>query len=106
MCCVVMELAAQLVLRDAELCLEWALREENREADALVDGRSEGFAPELRAGQSFGEVGWLVLPRLMAAGVQFHGAVKRPGAESPVPVGPAAAGKRRKDGRLRDRELW
>ena len=106
LCCVVMALAAQLELRDVELCLEWALREENREADALVDGRSEGFAPELRAGQSFGEVGWLVLPRLMAAGVQFHGAAKRPGAVSTAPVEAAPAGKRRKEGRLRDREPW
>jgi hypothetical protein len=104
MCCVVMELAAQLVLRDAELCLEWAPREGNRDADGLADGRTEGFAPGLRVGQSFGEVGWVVLPRLMAAGVQFHGAVKRPGAVGTAPA--AAAGKRRKGGRLRDREPW
>ena len=84
--CVVMELAAQLEHRDAEMSLEWAPRGENREADALADGRTEGFAPELRVGSDFSEIAWLVLPGLMAAGVQFHGAFKRPGAGSPAQV--------------------
>ena len=106
LCCVAMELAAQLEHRDAELCLEWTPREENREADALADGRTEGFSPALRAGQDFTDIGWLVLPDLMAAGLQFHGAVKRPVAGSAAPGSDAAAGKRRRESRLRDREPW
>ena len=106
LCCVAMELAAQLEHRDAELCLEWAPREENREADALADGRTEGFSPDLRAGLDFSEIGWLVLPDLMAAGLQFHGAMKRPATGSTAPKSEAAAGKRRKEDRLREREPW
>ena len=60
----------------------------------------------MRAGQDFAEVGRLVLPVLMAAGLQFHGAVKRPGAGSTAPEGAVAAGTRRREGRLRDREPW
>ena len=92
--------------RDAEMSLEWAPRGENREADALADGRTEGFAPELRVGLDFSEITWLVLPGLMAAGMQFHGAFKRPGASSPVLGGASAASSRRKHGRLRDKEPW
>ena len=106
LCCVVMELAAQLEHRDAEMSLEWAPRGENREADALADGRTEGFSPELRVGLDFSKISWLVLPGLMAAGMQFHGAFKRSGASSPEVGGASAAGSRRKRGRLRDKEPW
>ena len=92
--------------RDAEMSLEWAPRGENREADALADGRTEGFAPELRVGLDFSEIAWLVLPGLMAAGMQFHGAFKRSGASSPDVGGASAASSRRKHGRLRDKEPW
>ena len=43
------------------MSLELVRRGENLEADALADGRTEGFSPELRVGLDFSEIAWLVL---------------------------------------------
>ena len=51
--CVAMELAAQLEERRLDLSLEWIPRGENAEADALADGRVEGFDPALRVGPAW-----------------------------------------------------
>ena len=48
LCVVAMELAAQLEHRSAELFLEWSPRTMNQEADALADGRIDGFNPAIR----------------------------------------------------------
>jgi hypothetical protein len=50
LCCVAMELAAQLEQRGLDLTLEWAPRDRNVEADSLADGRFEGFSPGRRVG--------------------------------------------------------
>ena len=67
-----MELAAQLEHRSAELFLEWSPRTVNQEADALADGRIDGFNPALRVPVDLSRMQWLVLDRLMAAGVSFQ----------------------------------
>ena len=72
LCVVAMELAAQLEARSAELLLEWVPREVNAEADRLADGDSRGFLPEHQVKAAFGQVRWLVLDRLMSAGVAFQ----------------------------------
>ena len=71
-CAVAMELAAQLEARNAELLLEWVPREVNAEADRLAGGRTAGFDPELRVRANLGQVRWLVLDRMLAAGKAFQ----------------------------------
>ena len=109
LCCVVMELAAQLEAKDAELVLEWAPRDQNAEADALADGRTDGFDPALRAEARLESLPWRLLPDLMKAGMEYYKQQRE------LPVGESvtsstsqiAASKRRKAGeRLRDRESW
>ena len=68
MCCVAMEMAAQLERRGAELALEWIPREKNAEADRLADGDATGFSPEMCVGRDLGQVRWLVLDSLLRAG--------------------------------------
>lgn len=46
LCCVAMELAARLEHRGVGFFLDWAPRDQNVEADALADGRLEGFNPD------------------------------------------------------------
>ena len=72
LCAVAMELAAQLEARNAEMFLEWVPREVNAEADRLADGRTVGFAPELRVKANLAQVRWLVLDRMLAAGKTFQ----------------------------------
>ena len=72
LCAVAMELAAQLESRGAELFLDWVPRESNSEADRLADGDSRGFDPALRVCAEMGQIRWLVLDRLMKAGVAFQ----------------------------------
>ena len=72
LCVVAMELAAQLEHRSAELFLEWSPRTMNQESDALADGRTNGFNPALRVPVGLSRMQWLVLDRLMAAGVPFQ----------------------------------
>ena len=109
LCCVVMELAAQLETKNAELNLEWAPRDQNAEADALADGRTEGFDPARRAEAEMKSLPWILLPKLMEAGTdhykQQRTLLQEGGGSRGVDL--AAAGKRRKVGeRLRDREPW
>ena len=61
LCAVAMELSAQLEQRGAELFLEWAPRDSNKEAHRLADGCFEGVAEELRVQVTLEEVRWLVL---------------------------------------------
>ena len=71
MCCVAMELVAQLESREAELDLAWIPRGSNAEADRLTDGDCTGFRAENRRGASYAELKWLVLDELLDAGAHF-----------------------------------
>ena len=102
LCCVVMELAAQLEHRGLDLCLEWAPRDKNAEADALADGRTEGFSQDLRVGRSVQDLPWRVLPGLLRAGEAFYAASKK----RPRPAAEPVRGRRLAGDRLKDREPW
>ena len=102
LCCVARELAAQLEQRGLDLTLKWAPRDRNAEADALADGRSEGFNPDLRVGGRVGDIKWLVLPGLLRTGEAFYGATTK----RRQPVAAPSSGKRLAGERLRDREPW
>ena len=109
LCCVAMELSAQLEARGAELLLEWIPRGSNQEADRLADGHWDGFSPELRVVSDLVNVSWLVLPGLLASGMEFHARVKKAddrrrragGAAGPV----RAQGKRKRQ-KLKEKEPW
>ena len=102
LCCVAMELAAQQEARGLELGLEWAPRGHNAEADALADGRTDGFDPSLRVGAKLSDIKWLALPGLLKAGEEFYKSHrKRPPQTQEERPAKALAG-----GRLRDREPW
>ena len=100
LCCVAMELAAQLEARRLDLSLDWVPRDSNSEADALADGNTDGFNPELRVGFNLEELPWLVLPGLLDEGHRFY--TDGVGRQKPVPAEPRPAGRKR----LRDREPW
>ena len=72
LCCVCMELSAQLEERNAILELDWIPRDQNPEADALADGRSEGFSPNLRVDARHALSHWLVLDKLLDEGATFY----------------------------------
>ena len=100
-----MELAAQLELRSAELFLDWVPRQVNKEADALADGRFEGFDPALRVPVDFARTKWLVLDRLLDAGAAFQRGVEKRKAVRAVGGSPKRE-VRGKTQRLREREPW
>ena len=105
LCCVVMELSAQLEKRGLDLELAWIPRDKNAEADALADGIVEGFSPCMRVGgDGIKSIPWLVLPELLAAGQGFHDA--RHKRVHPGPLPDHAARPRLAGDRLRDREPW
>ena len=103
LCCVAMELAAQLEERGLELDLAWTPRDLNAEADRLADGDYSGFSANMRRGGSLSEVPWLVLPGLLRMGGAFYEAagVRQEHAR------PSGQKKRTLAGeRLKDREPW
>ena len=100
LCCVVMELAAQLEARGVELMLDWIPRDVNAEADRLADGNSVGFRDRNRVGKDIREVPWLILPELLREGEAFYR--DGPGRAAPAPAAPRAPGRKR----LREREPW
>ena len=108
LCAVAMELSAQLEARGAELLLEWVPREVNTEADRLADGDTRGFKDENRVVAAFGQVRWLVLDRLLEAGLAFQQeAVRmRHRTEAGNPGGRAKRVRKLAGEGLRNREPW
>ena len=110
LCCVLMELAAQMRVRDLSLQLQWAPRTVNVEADALTNGAFRGFTPELRVPFDLGSFGWIVLDGLMKAGGELQREKQRLKAAAALAGGgggaPQAGKKRRREDRLRVREPW
>ena len=106
LCVVTMEMAAQLEQRGIELFLEWAPREQNREADRLADGLFAGFSSHLRVHSSLEDIQWLVMPGLLEAGAKFYEDAKRETKDQVKGPARAVASWKRKGERLRDREPW
>ena len=77
----------------------------NKEADALADGRFEGFDPALRVPVDFARTKWLVLDRLLSAGAAFQRDVEKRKAAGAV-EGCPGRGARRKTQPLKVREPW
>ena len=106
LCTMAMELAAQLEARGAELHLEWIPRAMNKEADALADGRTEGFDPCRRVSADVRSIEWLVLDRLLASGEAFHrdANIIRERRKNKTRVAETGGGGKRQ--KLREREPW
>ena len=82
--------------------LEWTPRDHNAEADALADGRVDGFNPAHRIGGRAGDLPWRVLPDLLRTGEAFYAASKK----RPRPAAEPVKGRRLAGDRLKDREPW
>ena len=102
LCAVAMELSAQLEARECELHLDWVPRDQNAQADALADGKFQGFSPCRRVPVDFAKVRWLVLDRLMAHGQKCHAELLR--AKAGNRRARKDAQPRRRSDRLRDRD--
>ena len=90
------------------MLLEWVPRQVNAEADRLADGDFQGFNPEMRVVADFGKVRWLVLDRLMEAGLAFERSANR--LRERRGAGGVVCKKKRlgqlAGGRLKEREPW
>lgn len=100
LCCINMELSAQLEARGAQLTLNWAPRTHNQEANDLTNNRFEQFGPALRVVRELSDVSWLVMPRLLELGEEFFKLRRVTGERAPA----AGGGPRRK--RLRETDPW
>ena len=112
LCCVLMELAAQMRARDLSLQLQWAPRTVNTEADALTNGVFTGFSPARRINLDPKTQAWLVLDGLMRAGKELQAEkarLKEEARRSKGSGGASAAGpgkRRRREDKLSVREPW
>ena len=86
--------------------MEWAPREQNREADCLDDWLFAGFSSHLRVRSSLEDIQWLVMPGLLEAGAKFYEGAKRETKGQVKGPARAVASRKRKGERLRDREPW
>jgi hypothetical protein len=69
---VLMELAFQLHERGLSLDLKWIPRDDNVEADSLSNFCFDDFLPENRISVDIGNLGFAILPTLMAEGEQMY----------------------------------
>ena len=106
LCCVAMELAAQLEAHNVELAAQWVPRNVNAEADALADGTATGFTKEFDVSAKFADIKFLVLPRLMSEATSFYKAAKAARGSAPPQSGGQSTRKRKKGASLREREPW
>ena len=106
LCCVCMELAAQLESRNSLLELEWVPRDQNAEADALADGDVRGFNPSLRADAKAALQEWLVLDRLLDQGQEFYEEIRAVKDSAFSHVASNRTGGQRPAKKLRERDPW
>jgi len=102
----VMELAVALEERGLALSAEWAPREWNAEADAITNGRFEGFAEENRIPFDMLTFPWRVLDNLLSDGRQFYHDVQ---AIRATPRSGQMSGKKRTKARgrtLKETDPW
>jgi hypothetical protein len=103
---VLMELSEQLRKRHLLLSVAWRPRDENEEADALTNECFAGFDPALRVPALWGDLKFLVLPRLAgAAEGHFQALQAARAAARKAPRQPAAPALAKRV-RLREREPW
>ena len=101
---VLAEMAAQLKARHLELCLDWAPRDQNEEADALTNLDFSRFDPQRRVRIDLGHVKWKVLPGLMQVAENIYQDIQARKAKPQVP--PEGFRKRRFGEKLTDRDPW
>ena len=114
LCCVVMELAAQMEQRGCWIDLTWTPRELNQEADDLSNLRTGSFDESLRVPIDLVNSGWLVLDRTLEQGRDFFAGLaelrarRKQSASAAVQAGLGAGRKRRRrpGEALRNREPW
>jgi len=108
-CCVLMELAAQLERRRARLELQWVPRTRNQPADDLTNGVYEAFDSRRRIPVCLEELDFKVLHEMLGRGLELYQEI----ADAKAARGSEAAGKRRAKGdvagrrkRLKERDPW
>ena len=99
-CALLAELAVQAEERQVHVSVDWVPRELNSEADALTNGRTQGFDPRLRREVDLKSLEWKVLPQLLAAGQELLD--MRAAARSTRRAGR----RRRRSDRLRAQDPW
>ena len=72
LCVVAMELSAQMDRLGLRLDVRWAPREWNQEADALSNGKTDGYSMANRVAHNLKDHKWFVLDDLMRFGSEFE----------------------------------
>ena len=91
-----LELTMQLRARNINLDLRWQQRESNTAADSLTNSDFTGFNLDHRICPNLNELGWIVLPKLLAAAMLLDQSVKERKAEMRTVAITAASGRLRK----------
>jgi len=106
LCLIVMELAVALEERGLALSAEWAPREWNSEADAITNGRFEGFSEENRIPFDMPAFPWRVFDTLLADGRLFYqdAQARRAAAKRDQAPGKKHRGSKRQG--LKERDPW
>ena len=71
LCVVLGELAAQVRVMRLRVDVWWTPRERNQEVDDVSNGLTSSFSPELEVRRNLAAVPWIVLPRLLAIGLEI-----------------------------------
>ena len=101
-----MELAAEMKKNRVKAQVEWTPREFNREADALANGDSSQFRPELQLRIEVRDLKWHVLDRALEMGsiaVRAHDRLRQRGG---LPDRAQKQKRRRREDRLKFKDPW
>ena len=99
------ELAAQMQKKRLELDLQWIPRNQNEEADAITNHKTEGFDPSLKVDVVVADLPFLVLPRMIEVADHLYEQVRVARAGKPKEA-PQAVAQRRTLRPLRERDPW
>ena len=95
------ELAVQLRDRNLQLHLEWAIRLQNEEADALTNGDFSAFRPENSVSIDPAKLSFKALPQLERVSEELHADIIRRRAEKVT-----KGARQTKKVKLKERDPW
>ena len=103
---ILVELAAQLELRNIDLALDWVPRDQNEPADALSNGDFAMFDEKRRVHIDMGQTKWLLLPEILEVSADLYKDVQTAKARRKLGGTSVPARRLPAGGRLRDRDPW
>ena len=102
----IMEMSAYFTRMHIKALVNWTPRTANREADALANGNTSGFDPELEVKIDDEVLDWILLPQVLAMGKEAEDTFRAAKSKGELPDKSGKQRRRKPEERLRIADPW